>query len=88
MFRLQAGVRRLDHFVAGELLTDKPIPREVVVECADDVVAVAPCPAPLGVTLGVALRVGVPGDVEPVASPALAVVWRSQQPVDQLVVGL
>ena len=88
LFRIQAGVRRRNHFIAGELFADKPIPRHVVVERADDVVAIAPCPAPLGVALGVALRVGVPGDVEPVASPALAVIWRSQQAIDQLVVGL
>ena len=82
LFRIQAGIRRRNHFIAGELFADKPIPRHVVVERADDVVAIAPCPAPLGVALGVALRVGVTGDVEPVASPALAVIWRSQQAID------
>ena len=43
---------------------------------------------PLGVVLGVAVGVGVAGDVEPVPAPALAVVRRGEQAVDQPLVGV
>src|SRR6185436_19281523 len=43
--------------------------------------------APLLAIVGVALGVGVPRDVEPVASPTLAVAGRRQEPVDDVLEG-
>ena len=68
--------------VAGELLVEEPVIGDVGVECVDDVVAVE-------VRLGdrvvgvIAGGIGIPGEVEPVASPALAVAGRGEQLVDQ-----
>ena len=61
---------------------EEPVVRDVGVEGVDDVVAIE-------VRLGdrivgvVAGGVGVAGEVEPVASPALAVLGRGEQLVDQ-----
>ena len=65
-----------------DLLADELVVRLVVVERVDHVVAVAPRVRPRVVLLE-ARRVGVAGHVEPVPAPALAVVGRGQQPVDE-----
>ena len=72
--------------VAGELLEDEPGERRVAVERADHVVAIGPGGRPRQVGL-VALALAEPDDVEPVPAPALAVMGRGQQPVDQRLVG-
>ena len=72
--------------VAGKLLEDEPIVRHVVVERADDVVAIPPGLGPIAVG-AVAVRLGVAHQVEPVPGPALAVARARQQPVDQRLVG-
>ena len=68
--------------VARDLLAQELGVRLVLVERVDDVVAVAP-----GVYSDVVLLetvgVGVAGDVEPVAAPALAVMRRVEQLLDQ-----
>ena len=51
----QLGVRRLEQLIAGKLLAHKRVVRHVLVERADDPVAVLPRPRPLGVEIRVAL---------------------------------
>jgi hypothetical protein len=53
-------------FVAGDLFADELVVRLVLIETADDVVAIAPGVGALEV-VRVAARVGVADDVEPVA---------------------
>ena len=72
--------------VAGELLDGELVERHVGVERLDHPVAVRP-DRPRAVLL-VAVGVGVAGQVEPAPGPALAVVRRGEQPVDQLLVGV
>ncbi len=72
--------------VAGELLDREPVERQVAVEGVDDPVAVLPDRA-RGVD-AVAVGVGVAGQVEPVPRPALAVVRRGEQAVDEPLVGV
>ena len=85
--RLDAVGRAGEEHVAGDLLLHEPGVGLVVVERADDVVAVGPGVRPR-LVLVVAVRVAVVDDVEPVPRPALAVVRRREQPVDQLLVGV
>src|SRR5262249_19361786 len=63
--------------VACDLFEYKLAVRLVLIEAADDVVAVAPGVGTLEV-IGVAVGIGVTDDVEPVTRPALAVVWGCQ----------
>ena len=65
----------------ASLLADELVVGLVVVERVDDVVAIPPG---VGVSevLVHAVGVGVAGHVEPVPAPALAVVRRGEQPVD------
>ena len=75
--------------VGGDLLDEELVVRQVLVERADDAVAVG-----VGVRVAplfledVALGVGVAGDVEPVPPPPLAVAGRGEQAVDHLLVGV
>ena len=70
--------------VGGKLLDDELVVRLIGVERVDDVIAIGPgCVEGLDGTVTLqALGVGVTGGVEPVASPALTVVGRSEQTVD------
>ena len=76
---------RFDH-VARQLLAGEEEIRFIGVEAADDVVAVGPGVIAREVALE-ALAFREPDQVEPMARPALAVVWRSQQAVQQFFVG-
>ena len=67
--------------VARELFEDELVVGLVAVEGGDDVVAVAPGVA-VGDVLVEAVGVGVAGQVEPVPAPALAVLGRGEQPLD------
>src|ERR1051326_3964004 len=69
---------RLWKKIAGQLLDDELIVGQVAIERADDPVAPAPGERAAGV-LFIAVAVGVAGEVEPVAAPALAVGRRGQQ---------
>ncbi len=80
----QRGVRQQ---VAGKLLDGEAVERQVLVQRVDDPVAPAPGVRPAGVFL-VAVGVGIAGRVEPVPGPALPIVRRAQQPIDQLLVGV
>ena len=75
--------------VGGQLLGDELVVRQIAVERPNDVVAVGVGirkPPLLGE--GVALGIGVAGHVEPVPAPALAIMGRGQQPIDQPLVGI
>ena len=75
------GVVRVE-FVAGELFLQETIEGFVGVEGVDDVVAIAEGVVAVAVEL-VAAGVGIADDVEPVASPAFAVVGRGEELVDE-----
>ena len=77
----------LIEFIAGQLLTNELVVRLVVVERADDVVAITPDER-LGIVPLEAVRLGVANQVEPMSSPMLAVVPRIEQPIDDLLVGV
>ena len=76
---------RAGQHVAGELLDRELIERHVGVEGVDDPIAIRPDRA--RPVLLVAVGVGVAGQVEPAPRPALAVMRRSQQSIDQRLVG-
>ena len=92
--RTQAQERRGDagidglavHLVARQLLGEEDVVRLVLVESANDVIAIAPGIGAIVVVL-VAVGVRIPRHIQPVASPAFAVVWRCEQLVDQPVPG-
>src|SRR5439155_12989242 len=68
-------------FVSGDLLTDKAVVRLIAIKGLDHVVAIPPDVGADFVSLE-AVGVGVTRDVEPFTSPAFAIVWRSEQPVN------
>ncbi len=86
-WRSDASASPSGKLVAGELLADEAVVRLVVVERADDVVAVAPG-ARLGVVALVAVGLGEADEVEPVPAPLLAVARRGEQAVDEPFVGV
>ena len=75
--------------VGGELFDDELVVGFVAVEGIDDVVAVSPGVgvAQVFAAFGVALGVGVAGDIEPVAAPAFTVGRGGKQAVDEGGVG-
>ena len=75
-------VRHVVQLVARDLLAQELVVRLVVVERVDDVVAVAPH-VQADVVLLEPVGVGVARHVQPVAAPALAVVGRIEQLVDE-----
>ena len=78
--------RGLGEHVTRDLLDGEVAERQVPVEGVDDPVAVHPRgPAPV---LLVAVRVGVSREVQPGTRPALTVVRRGEQAVDDLLVGI
>ena len=72
--------------VAGDLPDRELVERHVGVERTDHPVAIGP-DLPLPVFL-VAIGVGVAGEVEPLAGPALAIPRAREQPVDEPLVGV
>ena len=81
------GGRRVVDLVAGELVRQELVVRHVRVERVDHPVAVAPGGGLLAVPL-VAVRLRVADKVEPVPAPALAVVRRREQAVDEALPGV
>ncbi len=73
--------------ISGELLVEEAVIRDVGVERVDDVIAIEVRlgDGVIGVIPG---GVGVAGEVEPVTTPALAVMGRGEQFVDQAFVGV
>ena len=72
--------------VAGELLDAELVVGEVSVQGLHDPVTVGPDGA--RTVFLEAVGVGVAGEVEPATGPAFAVAWRSEQPIDELFVGI
>ncbi len=72
--------------VSGDLLQSETIEGQVAVQGLDDPVAIAPGVGP-EVVLAVAVAVGIPGQIQPVAGPLFAEVGRFQEPVDGILVG-
>ena len=79
-------LRRLREQIAGKLIDDEAIDRQVMVQGVDDPVAVGPHRA--GAVDREAVRIAVAGQVEPVPGPAFAVVGRRQQPIDESLVSV
>ena len=73
--------------VSGELLLQESIERLVGIERRDHVVAIAPGFG-IGEIVIHAVAVGVPGDVQPVSAPPLAVARRGQQPFNHASEGI
>lgn len=72
---------RRDKFVTGKLLADEDVKRLVRIEAPHDVIAIPPGILSHRVGVVISLGVGIPGHVEPVPPPSLAVVRTCQQPV-------
>ena len=68
--------------ITGELLKDEAVPRSVFIEGADDIIAVGPGIFAGGIHFE-AMRIGIANDVQPVLSPAFAVVGTGEQFIDQ-----
>ena len=82
------GATVIEQFIAGDLFGQESIVRLVLVERSDHVVAVAIGMGPDVVGRNGAFRIGVAHGVEPVASPAFAIVGRIQQAIDHPLVGV
>ena len=78
----QAVIVHVRQLVAGDLLHHEPVVRLVLVERADDVVAVFPDKRFFIVAL-VAVGLGEAHDVEPMAAPAFAVLRQAEQMLDE-----
>ena len=82
----QAVIGHCGQFVARDLLAQHGAVGFVLVEGADHVIAVAPGVGAVEIVLK-AVGIGVAGHVKPVPPPALAIVGRGEQPLDQFVPG-
>ncbi len=78
----QRGVRGQ---FTGDLPAHKLVERHVFVEGVHDEVTVLPRVGQAAVVEESAESVAVPGDVHPVSRPAFAVLWRSEQLLDDLI---
>ena len=74
--------------VTGNLVLHELVVGQVIVECLNDPVTIAPRFGQRGGVEETTVAVAVPGDIEPVTPPPFAVLRRSEQPVDQLRVGV
>ncbi len=77
---------RARKLVAGDLFDDELVVGQVAVKCTDHPVAVKVNLARL--VFLVSVGIGVPRGIEPDPPPALAIMRRLEQPLDQLVVGV
>ena len=77
---------RLGSMSPANLLDGELVERHVGVQGADDPIAIGPDRA--RPVLFIAVRVGVAGQVEPAPRPALAVMGRGEQPIDEPLVGV
>ncbi len=73
------------HFVAGDLFLDEPVVRFVAIERIDHVIAIAPGVRAVGIEFE-AVGIGVAHHIQPFQRPALAVVRRGEQAVDNFFV--
>ena len=81
-----AGRHHLEELVPGQLFLHEPVVGLVGIEGIDDVVPVAPGMVVLWIAL-IAVGVGVTGQIQPVAPPALPVARIRQQTVHQSFIG-
>ena len=88
LFRGKVRGRRPNEFVASQLLQHEPIDRQIGVHGSNHIVAELVRVSPWRVGTRVAVRIGIAGDIQPVAGPALAMLWRSQQPIEPPFVGV
>ena len=88
LFGSEIRQRWRKQLVAGELFDEKLVPRFVVVESADHVVAIPVRPFARRIHSAVAVAVGVADDIQPMASPVLAIAGRGEQLVDNSLVGV
>ena len=79
---------RPDDFIARQLLENEPIERFVRVESADHVIAIFVRPTANRVLGRGPFAIGVAGGVEPVPRPALAIMRRGEQTIDEPLVGV
>ena len=77
--------RRPPHQIAGQLLDDELVIRQIAIEGVDHPVAIAPGVGPTSVFL-ITVAVGIACQVEPVSAPAFAIVRRGQQAIDQALI--
>ena len=71
--------------VRRHLLQDELVERQIFIERANDIIAIGVrIRVPPFFLEHVALGIGVAGHIQPMPAPALAVLWRSQQPVHDL----
>ena len=76
------GGGMLGDFIARQLLADELVVRFIVVERINDVISIAPGVRLLAIAL-VAIAFGIAHQIQPVSSPALAIMGRSEQSIDQ-----
>ena len=74
-------------FVTGKLLHYKLIIRLVVVEGSDDIIAIAPHKR-FRVIPFIAVGFGIANDIQPMPTPLFAVMFRSQQPINQITISI
>src|SRR6476646_10197490 len=77
---------RLEHIAGNLFLREKSI-RLVLVKAADHVIAVAPGVISKPIAFE-AFALRKPDNIEPVPCPALSVVWRLEQTIDQPLPGV
>ena len=75
------------HLIAGQLLENKLRIGQVIVERANDPIAIGPGIGPRGVGF-VAVALAKANHVEPMPGPTLAIARRGQQTIDQPLVGV
>ena len=80
------GGALVDQLIRGDLQQDKSVIRQILIECVDHPIAVCRSKhkRSLFPAINVALGVGVPSDIEPNSTPAFAVGFVRQQPIDRL----
>ena len=86
--RDDGGVAVIGQLVSGELFGEETIERLVVVQRADDVIAVAPEFLPNRIFIHGTLGIRVTGGVEPSLAPVLSVTRRGEQFVHEPFVGV
>ena len=79
-------LRRIRNQVAGKLLLDESVIGQILVQRLDHPIAIKPDIAHL--VFFVAVRVGIPCSIQPVAAPAFTVMGRSEQTIHLLFISV
>ena len=72
--------------IAGQLLDDETIVRFVIIEGADDIIAIAPGVRPF-IIVGESVRIGISNHVEPMLAPLLTIARTIQKTFYDLLEG-